>query len=172
MSIEHGNLMSDETMKLLVEKGAYMSAQTSVFLADPDPKWSEDLKNKQLMAREGLDQLFTLAKKYEAKLALGTDYVNDMVMKRGQRFELTNRLAWFTPAEIIKQATVNNAELLSWSGPRNPYPGKLGVIEEGAYADILLVDGNPVENLKLFNDPEKNLVLIMKDGKIYKNTVE
>ena len=87
-------------------------------------------------------------------------------------FELTNRLKWFTPAEILKQATVNNAELLSWSGPRNPYPGKLGVIEEGALADLLLVDGNPLEDLKLFNDPEKNLLVIMKDGNIYKNTLD
>ena len=57
------------------------------------------------------------------------------------------------------------------SGPRNPYPGKLGVIAEGALADLLLVDGNPLENLKLFNEPEKNLLVIMKDGKIYKNTL-
>jgi imidazolonepropionase-like amidohydrolase len=61
--------------------------------------------------------------------------------------------------------------LLSWTGPRNPYPGKLGVIEEGAYADILLVNGNPLEDLTLLNKPEENLDLIMKDGKIYKNTL-
>ena len=59
-----------------------------------------------------------------------------------------------------------------FSGLRNPYPGKLGVIEEGALADLLLVDGNPLENLKLFNEPEKNLLVIMKDGKIYKNTMK
>ena len=82
-------------------------------------------------------------------------------------------LSWrFTPAEILKQATANNAELLSWSGPRNPYPGKLGLIEEGALADILLVNGNPLKDLTLFNKPEENLALIMKDGKIYKNTIK
>jgi len=57
-------------------------------------------------------------------------------------------------------------------GPRNPYPGKLGVIEEGALADILLVNGNPVEELTLFHNPQKNLALIMKDGKIYKSNVQ
>ncbi len=57
------------------------------------------------------------------------------------------------------------------SGPRNPYPGKLGVVEEGALADLLLVDGDPTANIKLLEDPAKNLVIIMKDGKIYKNTV-
>jgi len=68
-------------------------------------------------------------------------------------------------------ATSGNAQLLEMSGPRNPYPGKLGVIEEGAYADLLLVDGNPLENLDLVADPDKNFVVIMKDGKIYKNTL-
>jgi imidazolonepropionase-like amidohydrolase len=80
-------------------------------------------------------------------------------------------LPWFTPAEILTQATANNGELLAMSGPRNPYPGKLGVIEEGALADILLVNGNPVEDLTLFHDPGNKLALIMKDGKIYKNIV-
>jgi len=66
-------------------------------------------------------------------------------------------------------ATSTNVELLAMSGPRNPYPGKLGVVEEGALADLLLVDGNPLENIKLIEVPEKNLVVIMKDGTIYKN---
>jgi imidazolonepropionase-like amidohydrolase len=66
-------------------------------------------------------------------------------------------------------ATATNAELLGLSGLRNPYPGKLGVVEEGALADLLLVDGNPVDNIKLIEDPAKNFVLIMKDGRIYKN---
>jgi imidazolonepropionase-like amidohydrolase len=113
-----------------------------------------------------------MAKKYNAKIAVGTDIVGTSSEKAKQAYELTNRLKWFTPFEILNQATVNNAELMSWSGPRNPYPGKLGVIEEGAYADILLVDGNPLEDLTLFNKPEKTLALIMKDGKIYKNTIQ
>ncbi len=111
-----------------------------------------------------------LAKQYGAKIAIGTDLVGSLEAKKQQAYELTSRLEWFTPAEILAQATANNAELMSWSGPRNPYPGKLGVIEEGAYADILLVDGNPLRDLELFNDPEKNLALIMKDGSIYKNS--
>ena len=71
---------------------------------------------------------------------------------------------------IASCATSVNAELLGMSGPRNPYPGKLGVVEEGALADLLLVDGDPISNIKLIEEPEKNLVIIMKDGKIYKNT--
>jgi imidazolonepropionase-like amidohydrolase len=76
---------------------------------------------------------------------------------------------WYTPAEALTMATSTNAELLALSGPRNPYPGKLGVVEEGALADLLLVDGNPIEDIHLLEDPARNLRVIMKDGKIFKN---
>ncbi len=66
-------------------------------------------------------------------------------------------------------ATGTNAELLAMSGKRNPYPGKLGVVEEGALADLLLVDGDPIADIKLIEDPAKNFLVIMKDGKIFKN---
>jgi len=78
---------------------------------------------------------------------------------------------WYTPAEVLKMATADNGELLRLSGPRNPYPGTIGVIEEGALADLLLVDGDPLANIKLIEDPERNFFVIMKDGKIYKNTL-
>ena len=78
---------------------------------------------------------------------------------------------WYTPAEALKLVTHDNAQLLALSGPRNPYPGKLGVVEVGAYADLLLVDGNPTVDLALVGDPDKNFRIIMKDGHIYKNTL-
>ena len=68
-------------------------------------------------------------------------------------------------------ATATNGELLALTGKRNPYPGKLGVVDENALADLLLVDGDPVANIKLLEDPDRNLLVIMKDGRIYKNTV-
>ncbi|HSZ53617.1 MAG TPA: hypothetical protein VK801_18765, partial [Caulobacteraceae bacterium] len=73
-------------------------------------------------------------------------------------------------AEALKMATSGNAELLALSGPRNPYPGKLGVIEDGAYADLLVVAGDPLQDLSLLAQPDKNLVVIMKDGRIHKDT--
>ena len=76
---------------------------------------------------------------------------------------------WYTPGEALKMATGDNGELLALSGLSNPYPGKLGVVEDGALADLLLVDGNPVENIKLIENPDKNFLVIMKDGTIYKN---
>ena len=76
---------------------------------------------------------------------------------------------WYTPAEALVMATSTNAELLSLSGPRNPYPGRLGIVEEGALADLLLVDGNPIDNIKIVEDPAKTFLVIMKGGKVYKN---
>jgi imidazolonepropionase-like amidohydrolase len=76
-----------------------------------------------------------------------------------------------TPAEVLKLVTYDNAQLLALSGTRNPNPGKLGVVEEGALADLLLADGDPISNLKLIGDPDKHFLVIMKDGKIYKNSI-
>jgi imidazolonepropionase-like amidohydrolase len=73
--------------------------------------------------------------------------------------------------EALKLVTHDNAQLLALAGPRNPYPGKLGVVQEGALADLLLVDGNPLETLDLVGDPERNFVVIMKDGKVHKNSL-
>ena len=67
-------------------------------------------------------------------------------------------------------ATATNGELLALSGPRNPYPGKFGVVEEGALADLLLVDGVAVKNIGLIGTRRPSLLVIMKDGKVYKDT--
>jgi imidazolonepropionase-like amidohydrolase len=82
---------------------------------------------------------------------------------------LTHLQRWYDNAEILRMATGVNSELLALSGPRNPYPGKLGVVEEGALADLLVVDGNPLDNIALMARPETSLVIIMKDGKVYKD---
>ena len=119
----------------------------------------------------GTDQAYRWAKQHKLKVAFGTDALFDAALAARQGAQLTKLTRWYTPAEILTMATSTNAELLALSGPRNPYPGKLGVVEEGALADLLLVDGNPVENIKLIEDPAKNFVVIMKDGKIYKNVV-
>ena len=80
---------------------------------------------------------------------------------------------WYTPFEVLKMATHDNAQLLAMSGPLNPYQeGELGVVKEGAYADLLMVNGNPLEDIDLVADPDENFAVIMKDGKIYKNTLK
>jgi len=169
MSIEHANLITDSTMKLLVDKGAFLSVQTGFFLAPIPAGFSDAQRARQQEAAEGLDNMMRLARKHDAKITFGTDFVGSLQIKEKQLEELSNRTRWFTPAEILRQATSVTGELMTLSGQRNPYPGKLGVIEEGALADLLLFDGNPLENIELMTDPENNLMLIMKDGVIYKN---
>ena len=107
-----------------------------------------------------------------AHISLGTDIVTDPKTLLRMNQEFVYRTKWFTPAEVLRQATSTNAELMAMSGKRNPYPGKLGVIEEGAYADLLLINGDPLKDISILTKPEENLALIMKDGKIYKNTIK
>lgn len=84
---------------------------------------------------------------------------------------LSHLANWYSSVEILRMATSTNAELLGLSNKRNPYPGKIGVIEKGALADLLVVNGNPLDNIKLVEDPDNNLAVIMKDGKLHKNTL-
>ena len=121
--------------------------------------------------RTQLDRAYELAKKYHLKTAFGTDILFSPELAKRQGTLLVSLTKWYTPAEALGMATGTNGELLALSGERSPYRGKLGVVEEGALADLLLVDGDPIANIKLVADPAKNFVVIMKDGKIYKNTL-
>ena len=168
--IEHGHMIDEETMKYAVSKDIWFTSQYLVFTIDI-PGLTESQKTKQREVLKSVENFFALATKYNAKLTFGTD-LNLGVDTSLQNKELVMRSKWFTPYEIFVQATSRAGELIALAGPRNPYPGKLGVIEEGAYADMLLVDGNPLENIELVGHPETSFVLIMKDGTIYKNTVE
>jgi imidazolonepropionase-like amidohydrolase len=105
------------------------------------------------------------------KTAWGSDLLFSAALTGRQGTRLTHLTRWYSNAEILTMATAN-AELLALSGPRNPYPGKLGVVEAGALADLLVVDGNPVDDIKLVADPDRNFLIIMKDGKIWRNALK
>jgi imidazolonepropionase-like amidohydrolase len=171
--IDHGQLADDATAKIMADKGIWWSLQP--FLDDEDavpfPDGSESRK-KQLQMVAGTDNAYKLAKKYNIKTAFGTDCLFDPKLAKRQGAQLAKLVKWYTPFEVLKMATADNATLLAMSGPRNPYPNKMGVIEEGAYADLILVQGNPLQNINLVADPEKNFVLIMKDGEVVKNTLK
>ena len=172
-SVEHGNLIDEKTAKLIAKKGVWLCLQP--FLDDehaiPFPKGSEN-REKQLSMTDGTDRAYKLAKKYKIKTAWGTDTLFSPELAKHQGAQLAKLIQWYEPWEVLKMATHDNGELLILSGPRNPYPNKLGVIEPGAYADLIIVAGNPLKNIDLISDPDKNFVLIMKDGVIYKNTLE
>jgi imidazolonepropionase-like amidohydrolase len=169
--IEHGHLMDEPTAKLIAEKGIWLSTQAFPDeLADVFPPGSFE-RDKAMEVFAGTDRTFALAKKYKIKTAFGTDILFSPRLAQRQGELLTKLVRWYTPAETLVMATATNAQLLALSGKRNPYPGKLGVVEEGALADLLLVDGDPIANIKLLEDPEKNLLVIMKDGRIYKNAL-
>ena len=124
------------------------------------------------MVHAGTDTAYGLAKKYKLKTAWGTDMAGGPKVTTNQGGVLTSLMRWYTSAEILRMATSTNAELCAMCGPRNPYPANVGVIEPGAYADLLLVDGDPMANIRLISDPAKNLKIIMKDGRIFKNTLD
>lgn len=166
--IEHGQLLDEATLQLMAQNGVWLSGQNLV--AD-SPNMAAERREKRKPVVEGNARVWPAAKKCGVKLAWGTDFLFEPEMNAEQNRMILLLRDWFTPAEILKMITYDNAQLLALSGPRAPYPGTLGVVEEGALADLLLLNGNPVENIELIADPAKNFAVIMKDGKLYKNSL-
>lgn len=168
--IEHGHLMDEATARLMAEKGIWLSTQPFIDLGGA--KMLPAAQQQQMMqVISGTDAIYGYVKKYKIKTAFGTDilFSRELAARQGQG--IVDLTRWFTPAEALAMATSANGELLALSGLRNPYPGKLGVVEQGAMADLLVVDGNPLEKIDLVADPANKFLVIMKDGVIYKNTI-
>ncbi|MBS7543336.1 metal-dependent hydrolase family protein [Ancylobacter oerskovii] len=168
--IEHGHLMDEEIAARMAEKGIWLSTQPFLSLEDTGPLTGPS-RDRALAIFAATDNVYALAKKHGIKTAFGSDMLFSPELARRQGVMLTHLARWYSAAEALRMATATNAELLALSGPRNPYPGKLGVLEEGAYADMLLVEGNPLENLSLIADAGTNFRIIMKDGRIHKDTL-
>lgn len=171
-TIEHGNLLSRETVELMKEKDAWLSVQP---LLDDEDRFTFDdpfSTQKWIQVTDGTGKVIKMAKEIGVKIAFGTDMLFDPATAEKQGKFLAKMTTWFSPYEVMVMATSNNAELLELAGPRHPYQaGPLGQIVEGAYADLILVDGNPLEDIDLVADPHENFDLIMKDGVVYKNTL-
>ncbi|WP_439273444.1 amidohydrolase family protein [Pseudochrobactrum sp. HB0163] len=170
-SIEHGQLADEETVRRMADAGAWWSIQP--FLADEDANVyaSQIQRDQQKMIAEGTIRAFDLGQKYNVNMAWGTDILFNPKGTATQGRQLAKIARWFDNADVLKMATGTNAQLLALSGRRNPYSAPLGVIETGALADILLINGNPLEDISLISDPDQNMKLIIKNGKIYKNTL-
>ncbi len=166
--IEHGHLMDEATAELMARNGIWLSFQPFTDdAAGATMAPANRLRLLQVIA--GTERTIALAKKYRLKMAFGTDLLFSADLAARQGAELTKMRKWYSAPELLTMATATNAQLLKLAGPRDPYPGRLGVVQEGALADLLLVDGDPLTNIQLLEDPGRTLVVIMKDGKILKN---
>jgi imidazolonepropionase-like amidohydrolase len=193
MSIEHGNLMADpKTFQMVAEADAWIVPAMGAFADEifehpyyGNPALPAYQKVKKIITNA--DNWIKLANKYKVNLGFGSDVVvvTKPVWRSSRDFQITQWGKAFGNFRTLKAMTSDNGRLMALTGVMNPYPeGKLGVIEEGAYADIILVDGNPLEDLsvigaspKMFGVPPRptssvdTIPLVMKDGKIYKNTL-
>lgn len=168
-SIEHGQMLDEETLQMMVDKDVWLSLQN---LMDNNENMSPQRIEKRKPVLEGQNRVWPLAKKLGVKLAWGTDFLFEPELNETQNSYILRLQKWFSNAEILKMVTQDNAQLLQMAGLRSPYPGKLGVVEENALADLLLVDGNPLKDLSLIENPEQNFLIIMKDGQIFKNALK
>jgi imidazolonepropionase-like amidohydrolase len=188
MSIEHGFFASKETLRLMKEKGVFLVSQMtgiSPYLNQLPALQQEPNKSKLLNAQDLSKDFTQNVKKIQPKMAFQSDVVftTGEAMRSQLDYEKWFHADLFGNFAMLKAATGWAGELLAMSGKANPYPGKLGVIEEGAYADILVVDGNPLEDISVIGGNPKwydaeprgpnipTIRIIMKDGRIYKNTL-
>ncbi len=175
-SIDHAQLMTEVSAQAIKDADVWVVPYYSLLGLDEETvvKVLGPLAAPKFLAvQAGSRNQMKLLKEFGIeKVAFSTDIIGDPAALTKQNDEFKYRLEEWSSYEVLMQATSKAGELLALSGKLNPYPeGPLGVIAEGAYADILLVDGNPVEDALIMTDYENNFDLIMKDGVIYKNTL-
>jgi len=167
-SIEHGQLADEATIKAMAAAGVWWSIQP--FLADEDANQYSDPRSvaKQQQVADGTVRAFELGRAEGVNMAFGTDVLFNPGGAATQGRQLVKLKRFMAPLEALRMATGAAGELLALSGERAPYQGRLGVIAEGALADILVWDGDPESDLDFIGDPEANLRLVMKGGRIFK----
>ncbi|MEE4119595.1 MAG: amidohydrolase family protein [Paracoccaceae bacterium] len=170
-SIEHGQLADTGTIRMMREEGAWWSIQP--FLADEDanPKADSRQQAKQLEVAQGTVRAFEEGRAEGVNMAFGTDILMNPAGTASQGRQLAKLTRFMPPLEALRMATGAGGELLALSGERAPYDGRLGVIEEGAAADLLVVEGDPEAGLDWLDDPASNLPLILKGGVLMKDTL-
>ncbi|UXA21026.1 amidohydrolase family protein [Mycobacterium sp. SMC-4] len=168
LSIEHGHLADEDTVAMLAERGVWLSTQPFAehdhgFLS-PDSA----AKNREICA--GTDQLYRWATKHGVNVAWGTDLLFEPALNHLQSDMVVRLGEYMTTIDALKMVTSGNAALFRLSGQRDPYrAARLGEITPGAWADLLLVDGDPTTDLTVLRDPAANLAVIVRDGRIVKN---
>jgi imidazolonepropionase-like amidohydrolase len=174
--IEHNFLVSEETIVRMKAEGVALSAQavmSVVAFANPESItfFSADQKAKAFSVYQGAVQMFAWAREHELLIVSGGDMFGPAYTGiQADNIIALVELLDFTPVEALRTATSNAATVLSWSGGMNPYKdGSLGVIEEGAYADVIIVDGNPLADIAMIE--RDHVRFVVKDGTVYKDTL-
>jgi imidazolonepropionase-like amidohydrolase len=166
--IVHGHLLSEEVVKMMADNDVWLGSLSSPYGLMDVPWFTDENRRKGREILSGYENVMKLGKKHGVKMGFGTDAAAGMVDTILYEFE--NRVKFFTPLEVLKQATSTNAELLRYSNSRDPYKAApLGVVKDGAWADMLIYDGNPLENIDFVTKPKEHLKVIIKGGKVYKN---
>jgi imidazolonepropionase-like amidohydrolase len=165
-SIEHGNLLDEETARLMAERGAYFVPTLTVYdlLVQHGREWGLDdysLAKLALVGKQGRRAL-ELAHRAGVKIGSGADIVGPAQSLKGR--ELPIKAEVLGPMGAILATTKTNAELLNLSD-------RLGTVEPGKWADLIVVKGNPLQDISLFEDGRKNVLLVMKEGRIMKDVL-
>ena len=166
-TIEHGNLIDAKSAKLLKDSGGYMIANLVTYFSMKERAaqfgMTADMLAKNDIVLEGALRSLEICKAAGVKVGYGTDLLGALQVDQSQEF--IYRAKVLKPLEIIRQATIVGAEILRMEG-------KLGIVEPGAYADLIVVDGDPLRKLDLFLDQGAHLPAIMKAGKFHKNALK
>jgi imidazolonepropionase-like amidohydrolase len=166
--IVHGHLLDEKTIKMMAKNDVWLGSLSSPYGLMDVPFFTDENRRKGREVLDGYDNVMRLAKKHGVKMGFGTDAASTMVDTVLYEFEARSK--FFTPLEMLKQATSMNAELLRFSRSRDPYKAApLGVVKEGAWADVLIYDANPLDDIKVVTTPKDHLKVIIKGGKVYKN---
>jgi imidazolonepropionase-like amidohydrolase len=141
------------------------------FLQDEDANVYPDAARRAMQAEvsQGTERAYEWADKHKVHTGFGTDILMSPGKTESQGRQLAKLSRWMDPLSVLRMATSGNGDLLAVSGERAPYPGRLGVIEPDALADLLLVEGEPENGLSFLDTPDSSLKLIIKDGRIYEN---
>jgi len=167
--IEHGLLIDDATARFVKQNDVVISTQLVVYRALEDMAGISDVQLEKLaVVLRGQENLIRLIKKYDITTGFSTDLIGGMYPMLTREF--TERAMYWTPAEVLAQATSESAKVIRMAGKLNRH-GNFGEIREGWVADILLINGEPLEDISVLRDPENNLALIMKGGEIIKNRI-
>lgn len=166
--IEHAHLMEEATARLIAEREIWLSTQPFLTMADAASQTGPGVERLQLLFA-GTPRIYGYIKRYGIKAAWGSDILFSPELTPRQNIMLTHLAEWFSNAEVLRAATSVNGELMALSNMRNPYPGKLGVIEPEAHADLLVLNGNPLDDIRVIETPATSLALIMKSGRVHKN---